>query len=82
MRIWAFLSRIDASEAPTNVEILVGIDQRVDQLADALLGDALEREHRMIGHGFPGEQPNHVRDERSRQIFVPRQHLDHSLAVA
>ena len=74
--------REHARQAPAHGEVLVGIDQGVDQLADALLGDALEREHRMIGHRFPGEQPDHVRDERSRHVFVARQHVDHPLAVA
>ena len=67
--------REHARQAAADGELLVRIDQRVDQLADALLGDLAQREHRVIGDRIPRQQRNHVRHEAGRQPFCPRQHL-------
>ena len=63
-------------------ERLVGIEQRVDELADTLFGDLSQRAHRILGHRIPGEQRDHVRHERRRQALLVAQHAQDALAVA
>ena len=62
--------REHARQPAADGERLIGIEQRVDQLADPLLGDLSQRAHRILSDRIPGEQRDHVRDQRRRQALV------------
>ncbi len=66
--------REHARQPPPDGERLVRIDQRVDQLADVLLGDLAQRADRVFGHRIPGQQRDDVRHQRRRQPFLVAQH--------
>ena len=72
--------REHARQPAADGERLVGIEQRVDQLADALLGHLPQRADRVLGHRIPREQRNHVRHERRRQAVALAQHRTDAVA--
>ena len=74
--------REHAREPPAYRKILVGIEQRVDELTDVLLGHLPQREHRVLGDRIPGEQRDDVRDECGFHAFVSREHVDDARAIA
>ncbi len=70
------------SRQPTaHDEVLVGVGQRVNQLANPLFCHFLQREHRVARHRVPREQRDHLGDEQRRDAFLPVQHLDDAFAV-
>ena len=56
--------REHARQPAADGERLVGVEQRVDELADAFFGDLAQRPHRVLGDRIPGEQRDHVRNQR------------------
>ena len=73
--------REHARQAPPHREVLIGIDQRVDELADALFGDAAQRVGGVSRDRIPGEQRNHVRNHHRREAALGAQHALHPLAI-
>jgi hypothetical protein len=71
----------NARQAPPDREILIGIEQRIDQLADVLFGNLPQCEERMIGDGIPGEERDGVGHQRRRYPLLTREDFQNPLAI-
>ena len=74
--------RKHAGQPAANGERLVGVQQRVNQLAHPLLGHALQGADRVLGYRIPGQKRNHMRHERRRQAIAFAQHRPDARGVA
>ncbi len=73
--------REHAREPPAHGERLVGIEQRVDELADALLRHLAQRVDRVLRYRVPCEQRDDVRHERRRHTVLGAQHRHDPIAL-
>ena len=70
-----------AREPPARGKWLIGIEQRVDELAHAFFGHLAQRAHGILGDGIPRQQRNDVRDERRLQPFIRSQDMKHRVTI-
>ena len=71
-----------ARQPASNGVVLIRIEQRVGELPNPLFGDLAQREQGVVRNGVPGEQRDHVRDERPGHARLPGEDIEHPVTLA